>query len=126
MLPKNEKTFSINVEGEITGERWVGDFTCVCVPWGGLRNKIAREEIREQGDNDNVTGELFLRARWMANTQNRIIAAPEWWRSSLNGAKLLDDNVLKEVYDQCIEAEIEWRRKVRDKATEATPATPQA
>lgn len=126
MLPKNEKTFEINVEGEVSGERYAGSFTCVCVPWGGLRNKIARDEIRESGDLDNITTELFLRARWLANTQGRLLQAPDWWVNLSQGAKLLDDNVLKEVYDKCIEAEVEWRTNVKNKASAATPATPEA
>ena len=29
MLPKNEKVFNLNVVGEVTGERYEGDFTCI-------------------------------------------------------------------------------------------------
>src|SRR5690606_15269623 len=119
-------TFSISVIGEITDERYEGEFTCICVPFAALRNKIARDEIRETGDLDNITSDLFLRARWLVNVQNRLMAWPEWWAGLAQGAKLLDDNVLKEIYDKCIEAEIEWRDKVKKKATETTPATPQA
>lgn len=126
MLPKNEKTFSISVIGEITDERYEGEFTCICVPFAALRNKIARDEIRETGDLDNITSDLFLRARWLVNVQNRLMSWPEWWGGLAQGAKLLDDNVLKEIYDKCIEAEIEWRDKVKKKATETTQATPQA
>ncbi len=123
MLPKNEKSFHINVVGEITGERYEGDFTCICVPFAALRNKIARDEIRETGDLDNITNELFIRARWLVNAQNRLFTWPEWWAGCNQGAKLLDDNVLKEVYDQCIEAEVEWRNAVKNKASEASQAT---
>lgn len=126
MLPKNEKTFEINVEGEITGERYMGTFTCICVPFAALRNKIARDEIRETGDLDNISADLFLRARWLVNAQNRLLSWPDWWGGCNNGARLLDENVLKEVYDKCIEAEVEWRKNVKTKATEASPATPQA
>jgi hypothetical protein len=122
MLPKNEKSFHISVEGEITGERYEGTFACVCVPWGGLRNKIARDEIRETGDLDNISEELFLRSRWLANVQNRLVSWPEWWAGCQQGSRLLDDNVLKEVYDQCIEAEVEWRNAVKNKASETSPS----
>ncbi len=126
MLPKNEKSFHINVVGETSGERYEGDFTCICVPFIALRNKIARDEIRERGDLDTVTDELFIRARWLVNCQNRLMTWPDWWSGSANGARLMDENVLKEVYDQCIEAEVEWRKSVKEKTTEATQATPQA
>jgi len=129
MLPKNEKSFNVNVVGEISGERYEGDFSCVCVPYAALRNKISRDEIRETGDLDNVTTELFLRARWLVNSQNRLLSWPDWWSGTAGGARLIDDNVLQEVYDKCIEAEIEWRKAIKDKADKAlgaTPATPQA
>lgn len=130
MLPKNEKTFHINVVGEITQERYEGDFTCICVPFAALRNKISRDEIRESGDLDNITNELFTRARWLVNAQNRIMTAPDWWNATGQGTRLLDDNVLQAIYDGCIEAEIEWRTNVKNKAAEAatsaSPATPQA
>jgi hypothetical protein len=122
MLPKNEKTFEISVIGEITQEKFMGSFTCVCVPWTALRNKIARDEIRESGDLDNVTTELFIRSRWLANVQSRLTSWPDWWSAVGQGARLLDDNVLKEVYDQCIEAEVEWRMAIKSKAETITPA----
>jgi hypothetical protein len=126
MLPKNEATFELNVEGEITGEKYAGSFTCICVPTVGIRNRISRDQIRETGDLANTTDELFLRAMWLANVQGRLIGFPDWWDALGRGSRLIDDNVLKEVYDRCIEAEVEWRKNVKAKAAESTPQTPPA
>jgi hypothetical protein len=123
MLPKNEKTFEINIEGDTTRERFIGTFTCICVPWAGLRNKISRDEVREAGDLENITTELFLRARWLANLQSRITESPDWWKGLGYGARSLDDNLLKELYDQCIEAEVEWRKKIQEKAESTSAST---
>lgn len=125
MLPKNEKTFSINVMGDDTGERFAGEFTCVCVPFISMRNKIARDEIRECGDLGNITTDLFLRSRYLVNVQSRLTSWPDWWQGMGHGARLLDENVLREVYDKCIEAEVEWRASVKAKA-DTTPPTAQA
>jgi hypothetical protein len=125
MLPKNEKTFTISVIGEISKERYEGTFSCVCVPTGGIRNGILRDETREAGDMTSIPNELFYRAKWLANVKWRVLEAPEWWRGTQNGLNLLDDNILKEVYDKCLEAEIEWREKVATKNTAETP-TPTA
>lgn len=128
MLPKNEKSFHISLEGELSGERYEGDFVCLCVPTVSVRNQISREELRESGDLNNVPMELFLRARWLANCSGRLIQWPTWWDGCRRGQGLIDDNVLKEVYDKCIEAEIEWRQSVKKKAPlpEKGPETPQA
>lgn len=128
MLPKNEKQFHISLEGEISGERYEGDFTCVCVPTISVRNKISRDELREAGDLASAPIELFLRARWLSNCAARLLDWPQWWDGAQRGQGLLDDNVLKAVYDQCIEAEIEWRQNVKKKASvsEKAPETPPA
>jgi len=123
MLPKNEKVFNLNVVGEVTGERYEGDFTCICVPDIRTRNKISRDEIKECGDLENISTELYARSKWLANASNRVFEAPTWWDSSLYGSRLLDDNILKAVYDKCIDAELEWRANVKGKSAEATPAT---
>lgn len=124
MLPKNEKNFHISVVGEITEQNMEGDFTCVCVPTGAQRNAIMRMENRENGDMQNVPTELFMRAKWLANVKGRLLNWPDWWDGVRQGDSLLDDNVLKEVYDQCIEAEVEWRKAIKEKAKEAASTLP--
>ena len=123
-LPKNEKIFNISVGGEISGERYEGEFTCVCVPPIGLRNKMDREELRETGDLSNVGVELYLRSKWLVNVQNRLLSWPDWWDGCRRGASLLDDNILKVLYDKCIEAEVEWRASIKKAAP--APETSQA
>jgi hypothetical protein len=123
-LPKNEKSFHVSVEGETSGERYEGDFTCLCVPPIAIRNKIDRDELRETGDLNNVGVELFLRSKWLVNVQNRLMTWPDWWDGCRRGAALLDDNVLKELYEKCIEAEVEWRQSI--KKVSPAPTVPQA
>jgi hypothetical protein len=114
-LPKNEKNFHVSVEGETSGERYEGEFTCICVPNIAIRNKIDRDELRETGDLNNVGAELYLRSKWLMNVQNRLLSWPDWWDGCRRGAALLDDNVLKVLYDKCIEAEVEWRTSIKNR-----------
>ena len=122
-LPKNNKDFRISIEGELSGERYEGDFSCVCVPPIGLKNKIDRDELRETGDLSNIGVELFMRAKWLSNVQNRLTSWPEWWDGCRKGVALLDDNVLKELYDKCIEAEAEWRQSIKKQTPVTVPVT---
>lgn len=123
-LPKNEKLFHISVEGELSGERYEGDFSCICVPPIGLRNKMDREELRETGDLSNVGMELYLRSRWLIQVQNRLISWPDWWDGCRRGVGLLDDNILKELFDKCVEAEVEWRQSIKKVSPVTTPVIP--
>lgn len=112
-LPKNEKSFHLIVEGETSSERYEGDFTCICVPNIAIRNRIDRDELRETGDLNNIGVELLLRSRWLSNVQNRLTTWPDWWDGCRRGAALIDDNVLKAIYDKVIEAEVEWRASIK-------------
>lgn len=115
-LPDNSATFTVRVIGEVSQEEYVGEFSCVCVPTAGARNAIIREELRITGDYENVPGELLVRGRWIANCRGRITSGPIWWKESRGGEDLMDDNVLKEVYDKALEAESKWREEVKQKA----------
>jgi hypothetical protein len=116
MLPKNEKTFYISIVGETSQERYEGTFTCVPIATIAIKNAIERDEIREAGDLNNITVNLYKRARWQAHARNRLISWPEWWDGCRQGSDLIDDNVLKEIFDKIIEAEVEWREAVKKKA----------
>lgn len=115
-LPSNSATFTVRVIGEVTQQEYVGEFKCICVPTTGARNAIIREELRLTGDFENVPPELIIRARWLANCRGRIEDGPIWWKESRGGEDLLDDNVLKEVHEQLMEAESKWRTSVKEKA----------
>lgn len=111
-LPINEKSFSISLKGDTTGQMWVGKFATVCVP--NLRQQADASVMEAQLNRDLTTldGNTKLYHKVIAQLASRLVAAPEWWQSSDSGQNLLDINVVLEVWKNCIEAEKEWRNKV--------------
>ena len=122
MLTPNEASFSINIEGESTGERYVGSFKCKVRL--SMRDNIVKDNIRRQllsnnpTEADGLAADLATAAGELAV---RILDAPPWWKASDNGLDLEDTSVLVEVFNQARRLEREAREKLEKKAEEAQP-----
>ena len=119
-LPKNEATFDIDLQGDTTFKQYQGQFTCRCVLSMGQKHAMELERTRLLGNHASPTEDLKGIAIIFANLRAKIIDAPEWWKQSLGGATISDENVLIELYDQVEKAEIEWRQKVKELANPST------
>lgn len=115
-LPKKETSFDFQYESE-TGEKYEGLFTVLSVL--DMRNKhlLELEKTRLIGDHVNPTNELAGIAILLANLRVRIIDGPEWWKQSDGGYNITDSTVLTKLYDQVMKAEIDWRAKLKERAT---------
>ena len=111
-LPKNEKTFSINIVGDTTKQNWTGKFTCVCMPTLKQKSDAAILEAQLNQDMKSLDQNTVLFHRMVAQLSQRLIEAPEWWITSDGGRDLMDVNVVWEVYKGCAEAEEQWKEKV--------------
>lgn len=131
-LPPNEKTFSIDVEGDTTKQRSVGQFTCRCVLNLAQRAEADLIEARlNQGLKDvrSTTQTLHF---VLAQLYVRVVKAPNWWRNSylpdegVPGKLLMDLNVVSRVFEECMTAESEWRLAVwgPDKPENEPPIEP--
>ena len=118
-LPKNTKTFRLDIVGDDTMVHYKGDFTVKCILNLSGRHAIELEKTRLMADLANPSSELAGLATVIAVLRAKIIDAPTWWKNLDDITNLIDENVVVTLYEKCIEAEVEWREKVRKAAEEA-------
>jgi hypothetical protein len=115
-LPKNEATFDVDLQGDTTFKQYQGQFTCRCVLTMGQKHAMELEKSRLLGSYVNPTGELEGLAQAFAALRAKVVEGPEWWKQSMGGATISDENILVELYNKVDKAEKEWRQKVKDLA----------
>jgi len=115
-LPKNESSFSVDIVGDTTFKKYDGQFTVRCVLTAGQRHLMELEKSRLLGSSPNPTDALVGLAEVLATIRAKVIEAPEWWKQSVGGSTLTDENVLMKLYNDVNEAETQWRLKVKELA----------
>lgn len=115
-LPKNEKTFSIDLEGDTTGHKYEGKFSVKCVLSMADKRVLEIEQSRLTLDLQNPTDNLVAIARVVANLRVRVLDGPVWFEQFIGNLDILDDNVVFELYGNCLDAEKEWRDSLKKKA----------
>jgi hypothetical protein len=95
--------FSIDVFGDSTGERWLGDFK------GKLRlshrDQMAKDVTKRVllGDNAQFASQdTIVRVEMFAHLGVSLTQTPSWWKEKGNGLDLFDDNVVIEVYEKLV------------------------
>lgn len=122
-LPKNESTFNVDLVGDTTFKRYDGQFTVRCVLTAGQRHLMELEKSRLLGSFANPTGALVGLAEILATLRAKVVDGPEWWKQSVGGSTLSDENVLIELYNKMDEAETKWRQKVKELANPSKEST---
>lgn len=118
-LPSKEKTFEFNHIGLLTGKKYDGRFTVLCLLNVGQKHLMALEETRLLGNYKSPTPDLEGLAMILANLRAKIVEAPEWWKQS-NGGNIIDDEeILVELYKKIRECETEWKTDLMKKAEAA-------
>jgi hypothetical protein len=112
-LPKNEKSFNFSKEGEITGFKYEGQFTVKCALSLGDKRLVEIEKSRLSVDLMNPTNNLDAISRVIANLRVRVINGPEWFNQQVNTLSILDENVVFEVYSECLKASDEWIKDLK-------------
>lgn len=115
-LPKNEKSFMFNVEGEVTGHKYEGQFSTKCALSMQDKRVLEIEQSRLSVDLLNPTDNLVAIARVVANLRVRVLEAPVWFDQMIGSLDILDDNVIFELYSKCLEAANEWQEELKKKA----------
>lgn len=115
-LPKNEDIIEVDLIGDTTFKRYQGQFTIRCVLSAGQRHTMEIEKSRLMGTSPQPTDALVGLAEVLGTLRAKVVEAPEWWKQSLGGSTLSDENVLMELYNKIGEAEITWRNKVKKMA----------
>ena len=118
-LPKNEKTFEIDVVGVDTGVQYQGTFTVRCILSMADRHAMEMEKTRLMADFAHPSGGLAGIATTLASLRVKIIKGPPWWENSDGGTTIMDENAILAIYDACNKAEMDWRSALRKQAEEA-------
>ena len=124
-LPKNEATFDFSHVGEISGKKYDGQFTCKCMLTLGDKRLFEIEKSRLTADLMNPTGNLSAIGSVVANLRVRITEAPDWFNQIIYTLDILDEEVVFEIYSECLKKSEEWREKVKSKAEEKNPGNEQ-
>lgn len=119
VLPKNERSFTIDVVGETTGLSYKGEFVAKCVLNMAGRHAMELEKTRLMADYANPSPGLMGIAISLATVKSKLVKGPEWWTSSNGGADIIDENVIFVLFDECVKIENEWKNSLKKKAEEA-------
>lgn len=114
-LPKNERTFSISVDGDTSGEKFEGQFTAKCVLNMSEKHIKELEKTRLMADYANPSGSLAGIAEILSTLRVKLVKWPDWWANTDFGNKILDENIVITIYDEVQKLEQEWRKEVREK-----------
>lgn len=123
-IPKNEATFTIEHEGETTGQKYEGKFTVRTALNMLQKHNLELEKTRLLADYSNPTDGLAGIALILSNLRVKIVDAPEWWKQSNGGLDVMDEDVLVLLYRKIVEKELEWREAVKNKGKVDPEATP--
>lgn len=118
-LPKNERTFSIKVDGDTTGETFEGQFTTKCVLNMQEKHSKELEKTRMMADYANPSVTLSGIAEILSTIRTKLTKWPDWWANLDYGSKVLDENVVVTIYDEIVALEAEWRSELRKKAEDS-------
>lgn len=118
-LPKNERTFTIEMDGETTGIKYKGEFTAKCVLNMSGKHSLELEKTRLMADYANPSAGLAGIAISLATIRAKVVSGPDWWTKSDGGANILDENVIFKIFDECVKMEIDWRSDLKKKGDEA-------
>jgi len=114
-LPKNEKSFFFSKEGEITMHKYEGQFSVKCVLTAADKRLLEIEQSRLTTDLKNPTANLVALSRVVANLRVRVLKAPDWFNQIVNDLETLDDNILFDVWTECLQASSDWHEELRAK-----------
>lgn len=113
--------FSISLIGNVTGEKWVGEFTTKLRL--SHRDQLARDRISREllGDTrpDFASPRAINQANIFSDLRVRLTQAPAWWKESAEGLDLEDDNVVAEVYNKALKFENDELLKLKENAEKA-------
>lgn len=112
-LPKNEKSFFFSKEGEVTMHKYEGQFTVKCVLTAADKRMLEIEQSRLMVDLKNPTPNLMAISRVVANLRIRVLKGPDWFDQILDDLETLDDNILFEVWTECLTASKAWQDELR-------------
>jgi len=118
-LPKIERSFDLDHKGAVTGVEYKGSFTVRCVLNVGQKHSVELEKSRLMADQRNPTNGLISLAVALAEIRGRLVDSPSWWKDSKAATDFIDDDVVYEVFNRCLDMEDQWKTELKKNAEEA-------
>lgn len=112
--------FYIHVVGDDTGEVFRGEFSAKTRL--SHRDELQRDRVRREllgPDPQNAEENSIARAMAFSELRVRLTSYPDWWAASGFGLDLFDENVIAELYSECMRIEREERELMMKRGTEA-------
>lgn len=112
--PATENTFQIDVEGEVTKKRFLGEFTCR-IPRRKEQCLIDKHRAYLNGDLAAMLDPATLQFHHMISYLRYTLmteSVPKFWKESDLGYELYDANVVQAVYDKVLEFEVDWLTQI--------------
>jgi hypothetical protein len=111
-MPPTEDTFTVEVEGEVTKKRYLGEFTCK-IPTRKEQCMIDKHRALLNGDIvDYLTPSTLAYHHKIAYLRYTLTQYPKFWQDADLGYGLYDGNVVNEVYDHVLSFEKKWLTEV--------------
>lgn len=111
-MPLTQHTFTIDVEGELTRKRYVGEFTCriarrkeICLI--DKHRAYLNGELVDQLSADTINFHYMI-----AYLRYTLTETPKFWSEADLGYDLYDANVVRAVYEQVLAFEESWVKQI--------------
>lgn len=123
----NEYTFAVKITGEKTKKTYEGSFTVRCILNFEEQVNVGLLLDRYNQGSRTVPDGTVRMNRALAELDVRIVIdprtgnlkAPSWWRDSDGGRKMIDRNVVLEVFLKSLEAEADFDKRVDEQSKAA-------
>jgi hypothetical protein len=107
--------------GEITKERWVGQFQVKAVLAHSDRFQLERLYNQLIPKDGEVAEDIKLRAATIAELSVRIVKGPRWWDETASGQLMVDMDPLYDLLVLCNKESKNWSEEL-DKAATMEPS----
>lgn len=113
-LPSMDHAFRIDVEGSVTGVKFVGDFVYrrpTIKKQADISVTIAKMNLDSDGaDLSELAKNTRQNLAWL---EHCLIECPDWWRESNYGKDLYDNNVIDEISTKVMGFEEQWTKQAK-------------
>jgi hypothetical protein len=121
MIDLSPRSFIVRIVGEISGEEYAGTFKAK--PLLSHAEQIQVDALIRDflGPRPaEATNRAKNQAALLAETAVRLIEpTPSWWKDSRGGADLIDDSLLREVYNGALKVESDFKAEIQERAKAA-------
>lgn len=112
-LPDIVKYVSLESIGEITGQKYAGSFRLKVLLTHDERFAIERTYKQMLPDDKGVEQEIKLKCGGIAELEQRIVEAPNWWKDARNGRDLVDSQPIYDMLLHLSEKYEEWKAELK-------------